>query len=70
MKYTTQDIEYTIQESRFGLFTSVQTDGTPMVTALTADECKTCTDQIHIPSLKGTFDGLISQARVSKAVEL
>jgi hypothetical protein len=70
MKYTTQDIEYTIKESRFGLFTSVQTDGTQMVTALTADACKTCTDLIHIPCLKGNFKGWTSQARVSAAIDL
>lgn len=49
--------EYTIEESRFGLFTSVLTDGTRMVTGMTEESVRYCTDNIHIPVLKGEFDG-------------
>ena len=55
--------EYTIQESRFGLFTSVLTDGTRMCTGLTEEACRICTDTIHIPVLKGEFDGWTSTPR-------
>ena len=63
MTYSTLDIEYTIQESRFGLFTSVQTDGTQMVTAASEPECVFVTDNIHIPCLKGCFEGFTSTPR-------
>ena len=56
---------YTIEESRFGLFTSILSDGTRMVTGLTEDACRWCTDNIHIPVLRGEFDGYTSKPRSS-----
>ena len=53
--YSCQGIDYEVVESRFGLFTSVQTDGTKMTTAATKDACIYVTDRIHIPCLKGTL---------------
>ena len=53
--------EYTIQRSRYGLFTSVLTTGESMVTGLTEDACRWCTDNIHIPVLKGEFKGYTSK---------
>ena len=55
--------EYTIKESRFGLFTSYLEDGTAMVTGATEEACRFCTDHIHIPSLKGEFKGWTSTPR-------
>ena len=55
--------DYTVTESRFGLFTSVLTDGTKMVTAATEDACRFATDNIHIPCLKGEFKGWTSEPR-------
>ena len=55
--------DYTVTESRFGLFTSVLTDGTKMVTAATEDACRFVTDHIHIPCLKGEFKGYTSVPR-------
>ena len=60
---TTTKITYEIQKSRYGLYTSVQTDGTRMVTGMTEDACRWVTDNIHIPVLEGTFDGFTSIAR-------
>ena len=61
--YSTQAIDYVITESRFGLFTSIQTDGTKMTTAATKEACQYVTDNIHIPCLKGTFEGYTSAPR-------
>ena len=55
--------DYTVTKSRFGLFTSVLTDGTKMVTAATEDACRFVTDNIHIPCLKGEFKGWTSEPR-------
>ena len=55
--------DYTIIKSRFGLYTSVLTDGTKMVTGATEEACRFCTDHIHIPSLKGEFKGWTSEPR-------
>ena len=52
--------EYTIKRSRYGLYTSYLSDGTAMVTGLTEDACRLVTDTIHIPVLKGEFDGWTS----------
>ena len=52
-------------ESRYGLYTSVLTDGTRMVTGMTEDGGRQVTDDIHIPVMKGEFDGWTSQARSS-----
>ena len=51
------DYEYTIQKSRFGLYTSVLTDGTKMTTALTEEACRVVTDNIRIPVMKGEYKG-------------
>ena len=62
----TETYEYTVQRSRYDLYTSVLTsDGTPMVTGLTEDAVRLVTDTIHIPVLKGTFDGWTSTPRSS-----
>ena len=55
-----QNYDYDIVESRYGLFTSVLTDGTPMTTALTEEACRFVTDNIRIPVMKGKFDGFMS----------
>ena len=60
---TTSKITYEITKSRYGLYTSVQTDGTRMVTGPTEDACRWVTDNIHIPVLEGTYDGFTSIAR-------
>lgn len=52
--------EYTIKKSRYGLYTSVLTDGTAMVTGLTEDAVRLVTDTIHIPVLRGDYDGFTS----------
>ena len=62
---TRSDWKYTIEKSRFGLFTSVLTDGTKMVTGSTEDGVRIVTDDVHIPVMKGEFDGWTSQARSS-----
>ena len=62
---TDTNYDYTIQRSRFGLYTSVLTSGERLVTGLTEDSCRWCTDNIHIPVLKGTFDGYTSTPRSS-----
>lgn len=54
---TKNDWSYTIEESRYGLFTSVLKDGTKMTTALTEDACRFVTDNIRIPVLRGEYDG-------------
>ena len=58
-------MKYSIEKTRFGLYTSVAEDGTKMVTGLTEDGVRFVTDEIHIPVLNGTFDGYTSQARSS-----
>ena len=60
---TDSKITYEITKSRYGLYTSVQTDGTRMTTAMTEDACRWVTDNIHIPVLEGTFKGITSIAR-------
>ena len=62
---TAETYDYTIQRSRFGLYTSVLTSGERLVTGPTEDACRWCTDNIHIPVLKGTFDGYTSSPRNS-----
>ena len=61
----TQNYEYTIEKNRFGLAVAVFTDGTRCVTGLTEDAVRTVMDTIHIPVLKGTFDGYTSKPRSS-----
>lgn len=48
---------YTVKESRFTLFTSYKPDGEAMVTAATEEACRFATENIHIPSMFGTFRG-------------
>ena len=57
--------EYVIEESRFGLYTSVTLDGVRMVTGMTETGVRFCTDHIHIPVMMGTFNGWTSEARSS-----
>jgi len=54
---TKNDWSYTIEESRYGLFTSVLKDGTKMTTALTREACDWVTLNIRIPVLRGEYDG-------------
>ena len=51
------DYSYTIQESRYGLFTSVFADGTKGTTALTREACDFVTKNIRIPVMRGEWDG-------------
>ena len=51
------DWSYTIEQSRYGLYTSVLKDGTKMTTALTEDACRYVTENIRIPVLRGEWDG-------------
>ena len=62
---TRTDWSYTLVESRYGLFTSVLSDGTQMVTGLTEDAVRLVTDDIHIPVMKGEYDGFTSKPRSS-----
>ena len=54
------DWTYTIEQSRYGLYTSILSDGTKMTTALTEDACRFVTDNIRIPVMKGEYDGFSS----------
>ncbi len=49
-------MNYTVKESRFGLFTSFDTDNNPMTTAMTEESCRFVTENIRIPVLQGTWD--------------
>lgn len=46
-------MDFTIEESRYGLFTSVTKDGTRMVTAMTEEICRKVTETIHVPNVFG-----------------
>lgn len=61
----TEAPDYIIEKTRFGLYMSVTTDGTKMVTGLTEDGVRFCTERIHIPVMLGTFDGWTSKPRSS-----
>lgn len=50
-------MKYSIEKSRFGLYTSVAEDGTRMTTALTEDACRFVTENIRIPVIQGTYAG-------------
>ena len=54
------DWTYTIEQSRYGLYTSVLKDGTKMTTALTEEACHFVTANIRIPVLRGEYDGVTS----------
>ena len=60
MTKTKNDWSYTIEQSRYGLYTSVLKDGTKMTTALTEEACRWATDNIRIPVLRGEYDGITS----------
>ena len=64
MKYT-EAPDFVIEKSRFGLYTSITTDGTRMVTGLTEEAVRKVTNEIHIPVMLGTFDGYTSVPRSS-----
>jgi hypothetical protein len=63
LPYSCMGISFDIHETRFGLFVSTMKDGTEMVTALTREACLLCTERIHIPSMKGCFEGYVSESR-------
>ena len=56
-------MKYTIEQTRMGLYVSIDDKGNRMVTGLTEDAVKYVTDNIHIPVLQGTFDGYTSTPR-------
>ena len=58
------DWTYTITKSRYGLHTSTLTDGTRMVTGMTEEDVREITDTIHIPVMKGEYDGYTSTPRM------
>ena len=57
------DWTYDITKSRYGLYTSTLTDGTRMVTGMTEEDVRDVTDTIHIPVMKGEYDGYTSTPR-------
>ena len=57
------DWTYDITKSRYGLYTSTLTDGTRMVTGMTEEDVREITDTIHIPVMKGEYDGYTSTPR-------
>ena len=63
MEHLKEPPDYTIEKSRFGLYTSVTTDGVRLVTGMTEEAVRYCTNEIHIPVLMGTFDGFTSTPR-------
>jgi len=58
---TKTDWTYTIVKSKYGLYTSVLSDGTHMVTGMTEEGVRLVTDDIHIPVIKGEYDGWTSK---------
>lgn len=56
-KYSHMGIDFTIDESRYGVFTSYKSDGTAMTSAGTQEGCLEATKTIRIPVLLGVFDG-------------
>ena len=63
--YSAQEIEFTVEKSRYGLYTSVATDGERMITGPTEEACVQMTQDIFIPVKLGTFDGYTSTPRSS-----
>lgn len=53
-------MQYTVKQSRYGLFTSFDIDNTPLTTALTEESCRFVTENIRIPVLQGTWDAYTS----------
>ena len=64
---TRTDWNYTLAKSRYGLYTSVLSDGTRMVTGMTEEAVRLVTDDIHILVMKGEYDGFTSKPRSSVA---
>ena len=64
LKSKRTDWTYTITKSRYGLHTSTLTDGTRMVTGMTEEDVREITDTIHIPVMKGEYDGYTSTPRM------
>lgn len=56
---------YTVKQSRFTLFTSYTPEGEAMVTAATEEACRYSTENIHIPSMYGTFRGYTSVSGIA-----
>ena len=59
------DWTYDITKTKYGLYISILTDGTRMVTGMTEEGVRDVTDTIHIPVMKGEFDGYTSTPRNS-----
>jgi len=57
------DWTYDITKTKYGLYISTLTDGTRMVTGMTEEGVRDVTDTIHIPVMKGEFDGYTSSPR-------
>ena len=57
------DWTYDITKTKYGLYISTLTDGTRMVTGMTEKGVRDVTDTIHIPVMKGEFDGYTSSPR-------
>ena len=57
------DWTYDITKTKYGLYISTLTDGTRMVTGMTEEGVRDVTDTIHIPAMKGEFDGYTSTPR-------
>ena len=58
-------MKYTVEQTRFGLYVSIDDKGNRMVTGLTEEGVRFVTENIHIPVLQGTFDGYTSKPRSS-----
>ncbi len=56
----TFDYTYTIEKSRYGLFTGVFADGTKGTTALTREACDFVMKNIRIPVMRGDWNGTTS----------
>ena len=57
------DWTYDITKSKYGLYISTLTDGTRMVTGMTEEGVRDVTDTIHIPVMKGEYNGYTSIPR-------
>jgi len=58
-------MKYTIRPTRFGCYQSYDENDKPMVLGLTEEAVDWVTKNIHIPVLRGEFDGTTSQPRSS-----
>ena len=56
-------MKYTIEKSRFGLYTAVDEQGNKHTTGLTEEAVDYVMRNIRIPVLQGTFDGYTSTPR-------